>query len=96
MECLQANPSSPPDQQRLSECAEALEKLEVHKLRGQQICSRIRWMQVGDSGSKEFYKTTRKRTGASHIIELEDARGIPRHDRAELEDICTQYYQELY
>lgn len=96
MELLQVDPSSPHNQQRLSSCADDLEKLELIKLRGQQVRNRIKWMQVGDSGSKEFYRATKKHSGASRITELEDQLGVPRHDRSELEEICIQYYQSLY
>lgn len=96
MEGLQSNPANSTDQQRLADSADALEKLELHKLRGRQLRSRLRWMQVGDTGSKEFYRANRKHSGASHITELEDSHGNICHDRTDLEAICIQYYQDLY
>lgn len=96
MENLQTKPRCAASQHRLSECADALEKLELHRVKGQQIRSRTKWMQVGDTGSKEFYRATKKRSGASYITELEDDHGIPRHDQNDLEEICISYYRSLY
>lgn len=53
-------------------------------------------MQVGNTGSKEFYRATKKHSGASHITELEDTQGILRRDRNDLEEICLSYYRTLY
>lgn len=93
---LQASPTDPHIQQRLSECADELERMEIHKLRGQQIRSRVKWMQVGDTGSKEFYRATKQHFGASHITELENLQGVSCHEQTEIEGICLKYYQALY
>jgi hypothetical protein len=39
------------------------------------IRSRVKWNQVGDACTKEFFQANKERTGASHVSALEDAQG---------------------
>lgn len=72
---LQGDPKNLAHQIELLHIVEKLQKLEERKLNGQQLRSRIKWLQVGDRCTKEFFEAYRQRTNTGHITELEDAHG---------------------
>lgn len=96
LDSLQADPANSSIQSALSKCAADLQQIESVKASGREFRSRLKWRQVGDSASKEFFRVTREVSGASHITELENSAGILCHDRSDLESICIDYYTGLY
>jgi hypothetical protein len=93
---LQGDPTNSKAQSQVSELADSLQGLERISVEGQKVRSRIKWMRVGDSGSKEFFKAHKQHTGASRIISLDDEGGAGHSAQAELEIICREYYSKLY
>jgi exonuclease III len=75
MEVLQREPSNLGAQSKLSEVSDQLKEFENQKAEGLRIRSRVKWNQVGDACTKEFFQANRERTGASHVSALEDAQG---------------------
>jgi hypothetical protein len=62
---LQANPSDAEVQANLSKHVDSLQVFETRKAAGQQLRSRLKWNRVGNNASKEFYRATKERSGAS-------------------------------
>lgn len=96
MERLQANPLDKARQSDFNDCAEATRSFVEQKLQGQRVRSRVKWIQHGDSCSKEFFAAHKGRQGMSTISELENDHGEICHEREALEQICISYYSSLY
>jgi hypothetical protein len=62
-------------QEALSDNVDKLQEVEKQKTAGQRLRSLLKWRQVGDKPSKEFYKVTRAHSKASHLTKLEDVVG---------------------
>lgn len=56
----------------------------------------MKWKQVGDQCSKEFFRAYKQRSSASHNTELEDQNGQIYTDQPELANVCHAYYQKIY
>jgi hypothetical protein len=69
---------------------------ETKKAAGQRLRSRLKWNRVGNIALKEFYRATKERSGTSQITELEDSAGAHKTNQKGLEEVCVQYYSELY
>jgi hypothetical protein len=93
---LQVDPSNPNIQAEVSDISDLLQAFERRAADGQRIRSRVKWMKLGDMGSKEFYRAHKKHSGASRITELEDSIGELHSEQAELEETCRSYYAALY
>jgi hypothetical protein len=52
---LQGDPTNSTAQAQVSELVDSLQGLERILVEGQKVRSRIKWMRVGDTGSKEFF-----------------------------------------
>jgi exonuclease III len=96
VENLQEDPTNLEAQSNLSETSDRLKDFENYKAEGIRIRSRVKWNQVGDACTKEFFQANRDRSGASHVTALEDSQGQVRNDQAGLEQICFEYYGKLY
>jgi hypothetical protein len=72
---LQADPLNIYWQGQLASSIDELQKFERRKAEGQRLRSRIKWKQVGDQCSKEFFQANKERSTASHITELTDKHG---------------------
>ena len=73
-----------------------MKDFEDQKAEGLRIRSRMKWNQVGDACTKEFFQANRERTGASLVSILEDAQGHVCNDQEGLERVCSDYYGKLY
>jgi hypothetical protein len=93
---LQADPSNEYWQSMLAGSMDQLQKFEKYKMEGQLLRSRIKWKQVSDQCSKEFFQATRKKSTASHIMELTDHHGLSHTSQPTLQEICQRYYGILY
>lgn len=93
---MQVNPDDLENQDMLAQLEEKVRKHEERKLYGQQLRSRLKWQQVGDKCSKEFFGAHKHRLNTGFIMELEDAQRIVTTDQAALVGICHEYYQKLY
>jgi hypothetical protein len=69
---LQGDPANAAHQSLMSELSNRLQGFEKRLAEGQRIRSRIKWMRVGDSGTKEFYQTHKQHSGSSQITTLEE------------------------
>lgn len=56
----------------------------------------MKWKEVGDHCSKEFFQAYNQRSSASHIRMLEDSNGQLHTNQTDLANICQAYYQKLY
>jgi hypothetical protein len=93
---LQKDPLNVLWQGRLATSTEELQKYEKDKAEDQRLRSRIKWKEVGDFCSKEFFQATRECSSASHITELADNLGQVHTSQAVLQHICKEYYSTLY
>jgi hypothetical protein len=57
MAALYANPLNVELQNTISEIADRLQVFLKHTVEGQRVWSRVKWMRVGNTSSKEFYQT---------------------------------------
>jgi hypothetical protein len=96
MVVLQSDPDNINHQNLVNELMDKLQVFEKRTVEGQRIRSRIKWMGVGDSGTKEFYRANKRHSGASRITELEDSRGVLQTDQVRMEEVCREYYCALY
>lgn len=62
----------------------------------EQTRSRIKWKQVVDRCSNEFFQVHRQRSSASHITALEDQHRRTHPEQEVLAQVCDAYYQNLY
>lgn len=93
---IHRDPDSARVQEELEQARSKLRNLEEHKVCGQQLRSRVKWLNVGDKCSKEFFGVHNQRTNAAHIVELEDIHGNLQRDQGTMVGICHSYYQSLY
>ena len=49
-----------------------MDEIETREVRGAVIHSRVKWQQVGDRCSAEFFKSVRQKNAQSIISELKD------------------------
>jgi hypothetical protein len=80
----------------VSEVSDQLKDFEDQKAEGLRIRSRMKWNQVGDACTKEFFQANRECRGASYVSALEDALGHVCNDQEGLERVCSDYYGKLY
>lgn len=83
-------------QEELKRIEDKLQFFEKKKVSGQKIRSRIKWAQVGDKYSKEFFQAHMQRSSAAHITELVDANMQTHTNQPDLVRISHAYYQKLY
>ena len=69
---LQGDPANAAHQSLVNELSDMLQGFEKRLAKGQHIRSRIKWMKVGDSDTKEFYKAHKQYLGTSQITTLEE------------------------
>ena len=96
---LQVDPSSQSWQAEMATAADRLKTFEKRKIEGLRLRSRLKWKEVGDQCSKEFFQffqSHRARSNASHITELKDEHGQTHISQAVMVQICSNYYQKLY
>ena len=93
---LQDNHHDEGMQERLKDVVEAIKVVENHQAEGQRIRSRIKWKQVGDLYSKEFFQAAKGFFGASNINALEDVQGALHTNQTSLERLCAEFYKDLY
>jgi hypothetical protein len=93
---LQSDPSNSALQGQVCEIVDRLQGFKRRKVDGQRIRSRIKWMKVGDSGSKDFYRAHKHHAGASRITALDDADGVSHLAQPEMEHLCREYYSKFY
>jgi hypothetical protein len=68
----------------------------MRKARGAAIRSRVKWQQVGDRCSAEFFKSVRQKNVQSIISEFKDNQGRIFTTRKNMEQICVDFYKALY
>ena len=93
---LQLDPSRHSWQHELALASEHLQKFGKWKVEGQRLRSRLKWKEVGDQCSREFFQAHRVRSNASHITELKDVHGQLHTSQVAMAQICSDYYQRLY
>jgi hypothetical protein len=93
---LQANPENDHWQEMAASCTDGLQKFEKRKVEGQLLRSRIKWKQVGDQCSKEFFQATREKSSTSHITELTNNHGVAHTSQVALQYISQKYYGDWY
>ena len=76
--------------------ADQLKNFEKRKVEGQRLRSRLKWKEVGDQCSREFFQSHRARSNASHITKLKDKHGQTHTSQTSMAQICSNYYQKLY
>lgn len=96
MTSLQDNVCIREAQDHFSMQLDKLREIEDKRIKGQQLRSKFKWMEVGDSCSKEFFASKKTRSSASRITELEDEHGTKHMSQKDLENICQHYYEKLY
>lgn len=70
--------------------------IEKRNAKGTTIRARIKWNEVGDKCSRQFFQTVRKRDTNSAILGLRNRKGEVVDKKADLEDICFDFYSLLY
>jgi hypothetical protein len=93
---LQSDPANSVLQGQVCEIADRLQGFERRKVEGQRVRSRIKWMKVGVSRSKDFYRAHKHHAGASRITTLDDRDGVSHSAQPEMEHLCCEYYSKLY
>lgn len=83
-------------QENLAIVTNSLAVLEQQMAEGQRVRSRVKWIKVGDSCSKEFFQASKPHTGASRISVLQDEHGTLKTDQPSLEAISSSFYSRLY
>ena len=73
-----------------------MEEIETRKARGATIRARVKWQQVGDKCSAEFFKSVRQKNSQSIISELRDEHGRCFTRKEDLDKICLDFYSNLY
>jgi exonuclease III len=73
-----------------------LEEIETRKARGATVRARVKWQKVGDKCSAEFFRSVRQKNTQAVILELRDNQGRIFTKRKDLEQICLDFYQNLY
>ena len=58
--------------------------------------ARVKWQQVGDKCSAEFFKLVWQKNSKAHITELKDKQGQSFTRKEDLENICYDFYRDLY
>lgn len=72
---LNATLGDPSTQATLANATNFLRRVEERKLERPGLCNRIKWKQVGDQGSRDFFCAYKACSSASHITALEDSGG---------------------
>ena len=93
---LQADPSSQSWQAEMALATDRLKNFEKRRVEGQRLRSRLKWKEVGDQCSREFFQSHKARSNASHITELKDEHGQSHTSQVAMAQICCDYYQKLY
>jgi uncharacterized coiled-coil protein SlyX len=93
---LHRDPTCPHLQATLIGIQEALRNIEKWKAEGQQVRSRVRWRSKGNSGTKEFFQAIQPQRPQALITELLDSTGVSCQDQTQLENICWDFYSNLY
>ena len=83
-------------QGEVSRLEEIMKGIETRKARGAALRSRLKWQQVGDRCSKEFFKSVRPKNAQATILELKDRNGRGFTKREDLEKITKEFYVKLY
>lgn len=73
-----------------------LDEIETRKARGAAIRSKVKWQQMGDRCSAEFFKSVRQKNAQSVISELKDNQRRIFTIRKDIEQICVDFNQALY
>ena len=69
-----------------------IDSIETRKVIGAAIRSRVKWQQVGDRCSKEFFKSVRQKNTHMVITELKDKHGKSFTKKEDLDRICLDFY----
>ena len=83
-------------QGEVNKLREVMRSVETRKINGTALRSRVKWLQVGDRYSKEFFHAVRPRNSQGTISKLKDRRGRCFTKREDLERIIKDFYEELY
>ena len=70
-----------------------LDEIETRKARGAAIQSRVKWQQVGDRCTADFFKSVRQKNAQAIIPEVKDNQGKIFTTRKDMEQICVDFYQ---
>jgi len=73
-----------------------VDEIEMRKAKRAAIRSRVKWQQVGDRCSAEFFKSVRQKNAQSIISELKNNQGKIFTTCKDMEQICVNFYQALY
>jgi len=73
-----------------------LDEIETRKARGAAIRSKVKWQQMGNRCSAEFFKSVRQKNAQSVISELKDNQRRIFTTRKDIEQICVDFNQALY
>ena len=60
------------------------------------IRARVKWQQVGDKCSAEFFKSVRQKNSQAVLSELRDKHGRSFNKMIDLNSICFNFYKNLY
>ena len=73
-----------------------IEGIETRNARGATLRARVKWQGIGDKCSVEFCKLVRPRNTQAIISELRDNQGRSFTKNEDLEEICLDFYKNLY
>ena len=74
----------------------SLEKFESDKVNGQQIRSRVRWRNIGNSYKKEFFQALKSRHSKALITELAAPHGAQTSDPEEVIQLFHDFYKDIF
>lgn len=83
-------------QGRVNRLREVMDNIEARIANGTALRSRVKWLQVGNRCSKEFFQAVRPRNFQAAISELKDGRGRCFTKNEDLERNIKDFYEELY
>ena len=70
-----------------------LDEIETRKARGEAIQSRVKWQQVGNRCTADFFKSVRQKNAQAIIPEVKDNQEKIFTTRKDMEQICVDFYQ---
>lgn len=85
------------DQQgEVNRLCSSLEEIETRKTKGVTIRSSIKWQQMGDKCTAEFFKSVHQKNSQAIISELKNMQGQSFTRQEDLGKICLDFYKDLY
>lgn len=73
-----------------------MSEIETKQAKESAIRARVRWKQVGDKCRKQFFQDVRKKNANVVIQKLKNTRGEVAIKHNNLENICFEFYKDLY